>query len=45
MADPDNFLHLLLNSRAQSYYGLGYRNDELDRLALADQVTGLQAAA
>jgi oligopeptide transport system substrate-binding protein len=32
VADPDNFLHLLLNSKAQSYYGLGYQNAELDRL-------------
>jgi oligopeptide transport system substrate-binding protein len=31
-ADPDNFLHFLLNSKAQSYYGLGYKNDELDQL-------------
>jgi|CXWL01.1.fsa_nt_gi methyl-accepting chemotaxis protein/ABC-type transport system substrate-binding protein len=32
VTDPDNFLHLLLNSRAQRYYGLGYRSEELDRL-------------
>ena len=32
VADPDNFLHLLLNSKAQSYYGVGYRNAEFDRL-------------
>jgi oligopeptide transport system substrate-binding protein len=32
VADPDNFLFVLLNSKAQSYYGLGYRNAELDRL-------------
>jgi methyl-accepting chemotaxis protein/ABC-type transport system substrate-binding protein len=32
VADPDNFLHLLLNSKAQGYYGLGYRNPEFDRL-------------
>lgn len=31
-ADPDNFLHFLLNSKAQSYYGLGYANPEFDRL-------------
>jgi ABC-type transport system substrate-binding protein/methyl-accepting chemotaxis protein len=39
VADPDNFLHLLLNSKAQSYYGLGYRNDELDRLTEEARVT------
>ncbi|MBX7114369.1 MAG: ABC transporter substrate-binding protein [Myxococcaceae bacterium] len=32
VTDPDNFLHLLLNSRAQRYYGLGYKSDALDRL-------------
>jgi ABC-type transport system substrate-binding protein/methyl-accepting chemotaxis protein len=32
VADPDNFLHLLLNSKTQSYFGLGYANAELDRL-------------
>lgn len=32
VADPDNFLHVLMNSKAQSYYGLGYRNPEFDRL-------------
>ncbi len=32
VADPDNFLYLLLNSRAQAYYGLGYKNPEFDRL-------------
>jgi ABC-type transport system substrate-binding protein/methyl-accepting chemotaxis protein len=32
VADPDNFLYVLLNSKAQSYYGLGYRNAEFDRL-------------
>ena len=32
VADPDNFLHLLLNSKAQSYYGVGYKNAEFDRL-------------
>ena len=31
-ADADNFLHLLLNSKAQSYYGLGYQNPEFDQL-------------
>jgi ABC-type transport system substrate-binding protein len=32
VADPDNFLHLLLNSKAQSYYGLGYQNALFDQL-------------
>jgi ABC-type transport system substrate-binding protein/methyl-accepting chemotaxis protein len=32
VADPDNFLYVLMNSRAQSYYGLGYKNVEFDRL-------------
>ncbi|MEW6432051.1 MAG: ABC transporter substrate-binding protein [Myxococcota bacterium] len=32
VADPDNFLYVLLNSKAQSYYGLSYRNAEFDRL-------------
>jgi methyl-accepting chemotaxis protein/ABC-type transport system substrate-binding protein len=32
IADPDNFLFVLLNSRAQSYYGLGYKSPEFDRL-------------
>jgi ABC-type transport system substrate-binding protein/methyl-accepting chemotaxis protein len=39
VADPDNFLHLLLNSKAQSYYGLGYKNAELDRLTDEARVT------
>ena len=30
--DPDNFLHFLLNSKAQTVYGFGYLNAELDRL-------------
>jgi oligopeptide transport system substrate-binding protein len=30
--DPDNFLHFILNSKAQTVYGLGYLNPELDRL-------------
>jgi oligopeptide transport system substrate-binding protein len=30
--DADNFLHFLLNSRAQTVYGLGYQNADLDRL-------------
>jgi ABC-type transport system substrate-binding protein len=32
VADPDNFLYVLLNSKAQSYYGLSYHNPEFDRL-------------
>ena len=32
VADPDNFLYVLLNSKAQSYYGVGYKNVEFDRL-------------
>ncbi len=32
VADPDNFLFVLLNSKAQGYYGLGYRSPEFDRL-------------
>jgi ABC-type transport system substrate-binding protein len=32
VADPDNFLYVLLNSKAQSYYGVGYKNAEFDRL-------------
>lgn len=32
VADPDNFLHVLMNSKAQTYYGLAYRNPEFDRL-------------
>ncbi len=32
VADPDNFLYVLLNSKAQSYYGVGYQNAEFDRL-------------
>jgi oligopeptide transport system substrate-binding protein len=39
VADPDNFLHVLLNSKAQAYYRLGYRNAELDRLT--DEARGL----
>jgi ABC-type transport system substrate-binding protein len=30
--DPDNFLHFILNSKAQSVFGLGYLSHELDRL-------------
>ncbi|MCC6332700.1 MAG: ABC transporter substrate-binding protein [Myxococcales bacterium] len=32
VADPDNFLYVLLNSKAQAYYGLAYKNAEFDRL-------------
>jgi len=32
VADPDNFLYLLLNSKAQGYYGVSYHNVEFDRL-------------
>ncbi len=39
VADPDNFLHLLLNSKAQSYYGVGHRNEEFDRLTDEARVT------
>ena len=31
-ADADNFLHLLLCSKSQHIYGLGYQNPEFDRL-------------
>ncbi len=31
-ADPDNFLHFLLNSKAQDYYQMGYSNPEFDRV-------------
>jgi len=37
--DPDNFLHFLLNSRAQKLYVLGYRNAELDQLTAEARVT------
>lgn len=32
VADPDNFLHVLLHSKMQGHYGLGYCNPEFDRL-------------
>ncbi len=32
VADPDNFLYVLLNSKAQAYYGVGYHNAEFDQL-------------
>jgi ABC-type transport system substrate-binding protein len=31
-ADPDNFLHFLLNSKAQTFYAFGYQSEEFDRL-------------
>jgi ABC-type transport system substrate-binding protein len=31
-ADADNFLHLLLCSKSQTYYGVGYQNPEFDAL-------------
>lgn len=37
--DPDNFLHFLLNSSAQTVYPLGYRNAELDRLTAQARVS------
>jgi oligopeptide transport system substrate-binding protein len=37
--DPDNFLHFLLHSRAQTVYGLGYSSEELDRLTAEARVS------
>ena len=37
--DPDNFLYFLLNSNAQTVYGIGYRNDELDELTAEARVS------
>jgi oligopeptide transport system substrate-binding protein len=37
--DADNFLHFLLNSGAQTVFGLGYRSAELDRLTTAARVS------
>jgi ABC-type transport system substrate-binding protein/methyl-accepting chemotaxis protein len=37
--DPDNFLHFLLNSKAQTFYPLSYHNAELDRLTTEARVT------
>ncbi|MBI3186144.1 MAG: ABC transporter substrate-binding protein [Myxococcales bacterium] len=37
--DPDNFLHFLLNSSAQTVYSMGYRNEELDRLTAEARVS------
>jgi len=39
VADPDNFLHLLLHSKMQGHYGVGYRNVEFDRLTDQARVT------
>ncbi len=39
VADPDNFLHLLLNSKAQSYWPVGHTNGEFDRLTDEARVT------
>ena len=37
--DADNFLHFLLNSGAQTVYGLGFRSAELDRLTTEARVS------
>ncbi|QRK11861.1 ABC transporter substrate-binding protein [Archangium violaceum] len=37
--DPDNFLHFLLSSKAQTLYTLRYRNEELDALTAEARVT------
>ncbi|HYV47200.1 MAG TPA: ABC transporter substrate-binding protein [Myxococcaceae bacterium] len=37
--DPDNFLYFLLNSNAQTVYGIGYRNEELDALTTEARVS------
>jgi ABC-type oligopeptide transport system substrate-binding subunit len=37
--DPDNFLYFHLNSKAQTIYSLGYRNEELDKLTSEARVT------
>ncbi len=37
--DPDNFLHFLLNSNAQTVYQMGYRNEEIDRLTAEARVS------
>jgi ABC-type transport system substrate-binding protein len=39
VADPDNFLYVLLNSKAQLYWGLSYSNPELDKLTDEARVT------
>lgn len=37
--DPDNFLHFLLHSSAQTVFSLGYQNPELDRLTAEARVS------
>jgi ABC-type oligopeptide transport system substrate-binding subunit len=37
--DPDNLLYFLLHSGAQTVYGLGYRNEEFDRLTAEARVS------
>jgi len=37
--DPDNFLYFLLHSSAQTVYGIGYRNAELDALTAEARVS------
>ncbi|MGQ0505683.1 MAG: ABC transporter substrate-binding protein, partial [Myxococcaceae bacterium] len=37
--DPDNFLHFLLHSKAQSVFSLGYASAELDRLTSEARVS------
>jgi ABC-type oligopeptide transport system substrate-binding subunit/methyl-accepting chemotaxis protein len=37
--DPDNFLHFLLNSSAQTVYAIGYKSDDLDRLTAEARVS------
>jgi ABC-type oligopeptide transport system substrate-binding subunit len=37
--DADNFLYFLCNSRAQSYFSLGYKSEELDRLTAEARAT------
>jgi ABC-type oligopeptide transport system substrate-binding subunit len=37
--DPDNFLHFLLHSAAQTVYGLGFQSAELDRLTTEARVS------
>ncbi|MHB8877087.1 MAG: ABC transporter substrate-binding protein [Myxococcaceae bacterium] len=37
--DPDNFLHFLLNSTAQTVYSIGYKSEEVDRLTAEARVS------
>ncbi|HYO59115.1 ABC transporter substrate-binding protein [Archangium sp.] len=37
--DPDNFLYFHLNSKAQTVYAMGYRNEDLDKLTAEARVT------